>query len=85
MDRKNLIDGLPNSYDTNYVIKTNKVCEICAKLITEKEIGGNQIICSESFQFYHKNCLNKAKITYEHYNPSDKSTPIVFNKVENTK
>ena len=78
MNRKNLIDGLPNSYDTYYVIKTNKHCECCIKPITNDEIEQNQIICTDTFDFYHKECLINEKIEYEHYNSKDKSSPIVL-------
>lgn len=80
MNRKNLIDGLPNSYNTNYVILTHKSCEICNQLIKESEISDNQIICTEEFDFYHKECLAKKNITYKHYNPKDKSSPIILNE-----
>lgn len=84
MKRKNLIDGLPNSYNTNYVISTNKSCQICNQLIKEPEISENQIICTQEFDFYHKECLEKNNITYKHYNSKDKSSPIVLNE-KNTK
>lgn len=83
MNRKNLIDGLPNSYNTNYVILTNKCCMSCSKLIQESEISDNQIICTEEFDFYHKECLLQNNITYKHHNPKDKSTPIVLNIKQN--
>lgn len=77
-ERRNLIDGLPNSYDTHYVIKTKKCCVLCKRLITEKQIENNSIICSESFDFFHKACLKNKEISYSHYNSKDKSTPIVL-------
>ena len=43
--RIGLIDGLPNSYNTTYVIKTAKVCESCLKFIKQKDIDKNEIIC----------------------------------------
>jgi hypothetical protein len=80
MNRKNLIDGLPNSYNTNYIIATKKSCIICNSLFNEKEIFENEIICTEEFDFYHKACLKKSNITYKHHNSKDKSTPITLNK-----
>ncbi len=79
-ERKNLIDGLPNSYDVNYVITTKKSCELCNKLILTKQISNNAIVCTESFEFFHKTCLENKGITYNHYNPKDKSTPITLDK-----
>ena len=79
-ERKNLIDGLPNSYDTNYVLKTKKRCVLCNRLIKEKQIADNSIVCSESFDFYHKICLDKKEITYSHYNSKDKSTPVILHQ-----
>ncbi len=81
-ERKNLIDGLPNSYNTNYVLETKKRCSICNRLIKEKQIELNTIVCSETFDFYHKKCLENKEITYSHYNPKDKSTPIVIKNKE---
>ncbi len=74
--RAGLIDGLPSSYNTSYVIKTGKVCELCLKFIKQKQIDKNEIICTEEFDFYHKSCLEKKKITYEYQKPDDKSSVI---------
>ncbi len=79
-ERKNLIDGLPNSYNINYVLENKKRCVLCNKLIKEKQIADNSILCSESFDFYHKICLEKNEITYSHYNPKDKSTPVILSR-----
>lgn len=80
MNRKNLIDGLPNSYNVSYVIQTEKSCILCNEFITESEIFENNIICTEELNFYHKKCLLENNITYKHYNPKDKSTPIIIEK-----
>lgn len=74
--RIGLIDGLPNSYNTTYVIKTAKVCESCLKFIKQKDIDKNEIICTEEFDFYHKSCLEKNNISYQHQKPADKSSII---------
>lgn len=73
--RKNLIDGVPNSYDTNYVLKTKKKCIACNHRITIKDIENNKIVCMDTFDFFHKKCLEKKRIQYKHYNNKDKSTP----------
>ncbi len=78
--RQNLIDGLPNTYDVTYVTKTNKHCELCSKVCTELEIHSNQIICSENFEFYHKNCLINMNMTYKHSKPEDLSSVIFIEK-----
>lgn len=78
ISRKGLVDGLPNSYDTNYILKTHKRCFICTALIQEADITENELICDEKFVFYHKSCLNNKGILYKHYNQKDKSTPIIL-------
>ena len=78
--RQGLIDGLPNSFDTGYVIKTLKTCNSCKNLITENEISINEIIYTEEMDFFHKQCLKSSGITYQHYNSEDLSTPIVLDK-----
>lgn len=80
MNRKNLIDGLPNSYDTNYIIKTNKVCELCKIKLTEFDIENNLLLCSDDFDFFHKDCLQDNNIKYEHQNQFDQSTPVTIIK-----
>lgn len=74
--RTSLIDGLPNSYDTNYVLNTKKICELCLKYIKKKQIEKNEIICTEEFEFFHKSCLTAKDINYFHTNPNDKSSII---------
>ena len=80
MNRKNLIDGLPNSYNTSYVILTGKCCMLCNTSITEKNISDNQIVCTQEFDFYHKDYVKQKQSTYKHQNPQDKSTPVVLDK-----
>lgn len=78
--RAGLIDGLPTSYVTSYVIKQEKICKTCQNYIKQKQIDRNEIICTEDFDFYHKDCLKKANINYEHQKPNDKSSVIHLKK-----
>lgn len=81
-NRKNFIDGLPSSYDYNYVLKTNKNCQICLRKIARLDIENNSLICTEDFDFYHKNCLlnNNYEIIYS--NPKDSTSMIKLKKIE---
>jgi len=82
--RVGLIDGLPNSYDTSYIVKTKKSCGICLQLISEIEIHNNDIVCLETFDFFHKNCLKKDGKHYIHQNPKDKSTPAKIEDLDDS-
>jgi len=53
-NRKNIIDGLPTSYDHNYVLKTNKKCFFCHKKIDSTDLESNSILCTEDFEFNPK-------------------------------
>ena len=74
--RVGLIDGLPNSYNTNYVLVTGKNCSLCKRYIQEADIQENKLIFTDEFLFYHKQCLEEADIKYEHQKPNDASSPI---------
>ena len=79
-NRKNSIDGLPSSYDYNYVLKTNKKCSWCQKKIIQVEVENNSIICTEDFEFIHKDCVNKNGYEIIHTNPKDLSSMIKLKK-----
>ena len=76
-NRAGLIDGLPNSYNTSYVITSKKKCELCFEDISNEDIDDNKLICSENFEFFHKKCLFEKGYTYEHQKSDDK-TSIIF-------
>lgn len=76
MNKKNLIDGLPASYDHNYVIKTEKHCPLCAKEITTSEIECNQIICTETFDFIHKVCADSKGLELTFSKPGDPTSMV---------
>lgn len=83
--RKGLIDGLPNSYTTSYILTTNKCCELCNHAFTQQEIDDNQIVCFlETFNFYHKNCLDNQGVKYSHQRENDKSSmaKIIGQKIQ---
>jgi predicted nuclease of predicted toxin-antitoxin system len=79
--RKNIIDGLPTSYDYNYVLKTNKKCNFCQHKITLTEIENNSIICTEDFDFLHKECIEKNKYELIYSNPKDFTSMIKLKKI----
>jgi len=76
MNRAGLIDGLPNSYNVNYVILRKKECGLCNKPITEDSIQENEIICTEEWDFFHKTCLNNNNIEIKHQRENDKTSYI---------
>jgi hypothetical protein len=79
-NRKNLIDGLPVSYDSNYVSKTNKKCSICQFEFKSNEIEENQILCTEDFEFMHKLCVEKNDLEIIYSNPKDFTSMIKLKK-----
>ena len=76
MNKKNLIDGLPASYDHNYVIKTEKQCPLCAREITSSEIGDNRIICTKTFDFMHKECADSKGLELMFSKPGDPTSMV---------
>ena len=83
MRRKNLIDGLPVSYDFNYVIKTEKCCKLCSKLISADEIENNSIACTENFEFLHKECLDPKDYELVYSKPKDPTSMIKLMRKKN--
>lgn len=83
INKKNIIDGLPSSYDHNYVLKTNKVCLFCQKRIKSNELENNMIICTEDFDFLHKECISKNSYEIIHSNPKDFTSMIKLKKIPN--
>lgn len=76
MNRRNFIDGLPASYDYNYVVKTEKQCRLCSKTITMDEIESNLVICTENFDFLHKPCMKSKEIEAVYSKPKDPTSMI---------
>lgn len=79
--RKNIIDGLPVSYDFNYVTKTNKSCYFCQKKIKLTEIEENAIACSEEFEFMHKDCVFNHDYELVYSNPKEITSMIKLKKL----
>jgi len=80
-NRKNIIDGLPTSYDYNYVLKTNKKCYLCQNKIKVSDIENNLIICTEDFDFIHKDCVERNKFELIYSNPKDFTSMIKLKKL----
>lgn len=76
MNRKNFIDGLPASYDYNYIIKTEKQCSICSKKITTQDIENSILLCTENFDFLHKSCLDSKNLLAVYSKPKDPTSMI---------
>lgn len=70
-DRKNLIDGLPMSYDTSFVLKNKKKCAFCLNNITNSQIENNEIVCSDHFEFMHKHCISENGYEIMFYKQND--------------
>jgi hypothetical protein len=76
MNRRNFIDGLPASYDYNYVVKTEKQCRLCSKTLTLEEIESNKVLCSENFDFLHKSCIESMGLEAVYSKPKDPTSMI---------
>lgn len=80
-DRKGYIDGVPESFDTNYVITSGKRCVFCTEALTIKNITENEVIKTVNFDFSHKKCLSKNEIIYNHNKKCDPcSYVVIYNK-----
>lgn len=91
-NRKNIIDGLPTSYDHNYILKTSKKCFLCQKKISVGDLETNAILCTEEFEFIHKECVKKNNFDVIYANPKDitsmiklKKNHVISDSPENTK
>ena len=79
-NRKNLIDGLPSSYDSNYISKINKKCSICQSEFKSQELEDNEILCTEDFDFIHKSCVEKNNLEIVYANSKDFTSMIKLKK-----
>lgn len=75
-ERVGLIDGVPNSFNVNYVLASKRNCASCSRYFKQKDITLNQIICTEEGEFYHKNCVAKAGLEIKHQRPDDRASII---------
>lgn len=76
----NTIDGLPTSYDYNYVLKTDKACGLCRKKLTVEDIESYSVLCTESFDFFHKKCIEYAGLEPVFTKPKDRTSMIQIKK-----
>lgn len=83
MNKKNIIDGLPASYDFNYVIKTQKRCVFCHSLISMEEIDLSLVACTEGFEFIHKPCAEREEFEIVYSKNTDTSSMIRLVKKQN--
>lgn len=83
MNKKNIIDGLPASYDFNYVVKTQKRCIICHSLIKIEDINENKVACTENFDFVHKPCVHNSNQHLEYSKKNDATSMVRLVKAKN--
>lgn len=83
MNKKKIIDGLPASYDFNYVVKTHKRCMLCHSLIKMSEIDQNEVACTESFDFIHKSCVYNSNQKLEYAKKNDYTSMVRLLKIKN--
>lgn len=76
MNKKNHIDGLPASYDHNYVTKTEKHCPFCSKAITTNELESDMAVCTETFDFLHKKCVDDQGLEILFSKPDDHTSMV---------
>jgi hypothetical protein len=74
--RANMIDGLPSTFNTSFIIRSGKKCGICEKRIKKEDISKNIILYTDEFECVHKQCLIKKNIFYQHIRENDFSSPI---------
>ncbi|MDP2692822.1 MAG: hypothetical protein Q8O88_04250 [bacterium] len=70
------IDGVPLSFNTQFIIRARKKCELCNKHIKKEELEENTILYTDEFEFVHKRCLNEKDILYTHLRVHDLSSPV---------
>ena len=75
-----LIEGLPSSYDTNYVLKSNKKCSLCDEEVISEDIRSGDIIYVDHYDFVHRDCLVKNNIEYTHSREGDYNSPVSLKK-----
>jgi hypothetical protein len=81
-NRYGLIDGVPTSFDIEYILSIDHKCVICAQSINENDINLNKIVNIDEFGFCHKECIEDIGIKYFHIKTFDFSSPafLVKNK-----
>jgi len=77
--RKGLIDGVPSSFNTNFVVNSNKKCQFCDKAFNNKDLDENSIVYTDEFDFVHKTCIIEEGFIYTHTKPADLSSPVSDN------
>ena len=80
--RKGVIDGLPSSFDSNYVLKTHETCSLCQEKFVENDISENRILFADSvtnqkeLKFVHKQCMTNNNLKYKHMREEDFASPV---------
>ena len=71
-----MIEGLPSSYDVNYITTAHKKCYFCEKEIGINEIYDGEIIYIDFYDFSHTICLNNSDVEYAHIRKGDYNSPV---------
>lgn len=74
--RANMIDGIPSSFNVQFVLRSGKKCELCNKRIKKEDIAKQVIIYTDELEFVHKPCLVQKEIFYQHLKEHDLSSPV---------
>ena len=80
--RKGVIDGLPSSFDFNFVTKTHKTCSLCGQKFVEYDISENKIVYADAIvnqkvlEFVHKQCMEENNFKYNHLRENDFASPV---------
>jgi ferredoxin-fold anticodon binding domain-containing protein len=77
-DKKISIGGLPYSYDSNYVLRTEKQCGLCMEKLEKSDIEHEKILFTDEFSFVHKECLKSKKIDFRHIRENDINSPVIL-------
>jgi len=73
-----IIDGMPSTYNCNYVLMNKIKCFSCKNVITEEDLLSNNIVFVEDIDFNHKDCLSQLNINYRHKKENDKNSPALL-------
>ena len=74
-EKTSTIDGVPLSFNVQFVTGTRKKCELCNKRISKEDLEENTILYTDEFEFVHKPCLSDNGITYKHLREHDLNSP----------
>jgi hypothetical protein len=84
--RFGLIDGVPLSFNVEYVLTLSHKCVFCAQKIIKIDIDQNNIVNVDEFGLCHKTCINECGVKFYHTRKNDLESPaFIFRSKSNYK